>query len=222
MGMSQDKWREHMRKEYEIGYYCEICNKYCLFKDDLEEHMESHATVIVCEEDLEEQIEIECRQCKKTFKSGEEIKRHEDDGKECDKCDKWLCHGLDITKHKKKEQCDQCGEYLCIGMSIERHKKREHGTTREEEKEEVIKNQIEGEMIKNRNDGLECDQWEKWPYDESEPKRHKKKKQRPTRKKENTEEGKKTHEGENKEEGKKTHEGDLRCVECKKKFDSLL
>ena len=165
--MSQDKWREHMREEHEIGYYCEICNKYCLFKDDLEEHMESHATVIAYEEDLEEQTEIECRQCKKTFKSEEEIEKHEDDGKECDQCDKWLCHGLDITKHKKKEQCDQCGEYLCYGMSIERHKKREHGTTREEEKEEVMKNQIEGEMIKNRNDGQECDQWEKWTCDGS-------------------------------------------------------
>merc|ERR1711873_161848 len=114
--------------------------------------------------------------------------------------------GLEITKHKKKEQCDQCGEYLCIGMSIEGHKKREHGTTREEEKEEVIKNQIEGEMIRNRNDDQECDQWEEWPYDGSKPKRHKKtcdgsdrkkrnkKKRRPTSKKENKEEGKKTHE----------------------------
>merc|ERR1712240_515106 len=183
--------------------------------------MKSHATGIVYEEDLEEQTEIDCRQCKKIFKSEEEIEKHEDDGKECDKCDKWLCHGLDITKHKKKEQCDQCGEYLCIGMSIERHKKREHGTTREEDKEEGMKNQIEGEMIKNRNDGQECDQWEKWPCDGSDPKRHKKicdgsdrkrhkkKKRRPTCKKEN------------KEEDKKTHEDEWRCVECKKKFDSL-
>merc|ERR1712240_918929 len=155
MGMSQDKWREHMRKEYEIGYYCEICNKYCLFKDDLDEHMESHAMVIVYEEDLEEQIEIEGRQCKKTFKSEEEIEKHEDNGKECDKCDKWLCHRLEITKHKKKEQCDLCGEYLCIGMSIERHKKREHGSNKKEG------TKIQGEMIQNRNNGKECDQREK-------------------------------------------------------------
>ena len=60
-------------------------------------------------------------------------------------------------------------------MSIERHKKREHGTTREEEKGEAMENQIEGEMIKNRNDGQDCDQREKWQYDGSKPKRHKKK-----------------------------------------------
>merc|ERR1712240_32820 len=27
--MCQDKWREHMREEHEIGSYCEICNEYC-------------------------------------------------------------------------------------------------------------------------------------------------------------------------------------------------
>ena len=92
-----------MREEHEIGNYCEICNEYCLFKDDLEEHMESHITRIAYEKDLEEHTEIECRQCKKIFKSEDEIEKHEDDGKECDKCDKWLCHGLETTKHKKKE-----------------------------------------------------------------------------------------------------------------------
>merc|ERR1711955_116303 len=142
---------------------------------------ESRITGIRYEEDLEEYMEIECRQCKKIFKSEDEIEKHEDDGKECDKCDKWLCHGLDITKHKKKEQCDQCGDYLCYGMSIERHKKRKHGTTSEKEKEEVIKNQIEGETIKNRNDSQECDQWEKWSCDGSNRKRHKKKEHKPTR-----------------------------------------
>merc|ERR1712240_6159 len=52
--MCKEKWREHMRKKHEIGHYCELCNEYCLFKDDLEEHMESHVTEIACEEDLEE------------------------------------------------------------------------------------------------------------------------------------------------------------------------
>merc|ERR1712240_727282 len=173
--MWQDKWREHMREEHEIGNYCETCNEYCLFKDDLEEHMESHITETVYEKDLEEHTEIECRQCKKIIESEGEIEKHEDEGKECDKCDKWLCHELDITKHKKEEQCDQCGEHLCHGMSIERHKKREHGTTREEGKGETMENQIEGEIIKDRNDGQECDQWEKWQYDGRKPKKHKKK-----------------------------------------------
>ena len=152
---------------------------------------------------MEEYTEIECRQCKKIFESEDEIEKHEDDGRECDKCDKWLCHGLDITKHKKEEQCDLCGEYLCRGMSIERHKKREHGTTGEEEK-----GGIPGEMIKDKNDGQECDKWEKWQYDGSKSKihkenydgdnrkRHKKKKQKSTGKKGNKEGDKKNHEKE--------------------------
>merc|ERR1711873_216440 len=94
---------------------------------------------------MEEYMEIECRQCKKLFESEDEIEKHEDDGRECEK---WLCHGLDITKHKKEEQCDLCGEYLCRGMSIETHKKREHGTTGEEEKGGMT-----GEMIKDMNNG---------------------------------------------------------------------
>ena len=155
--------------------------------------MESHVTEIACEEDLEEHTEIECRQCKKIFKSEDEITKHEDDGEECDQCERWLCHGLNITKHKKEEQCDQCGEYLCYGMSLAGHKKRKHGTTSEEEKEEVMKNQIEGEMIENRNNGQEYDQWEKWTRDGSDQKRQKKKEHKHTHKKESREEDKKTH-----------------------------
>merc|ERR1712112_298267 len=127
-------------------------------------------------------MEIECRQCKKIFESEDEIEKHEDDGREC-------------------EQCDLCGEYLCHGMSIERHKKREHGTTGEEEK-----GGITGEMIKDKNDGQECEKWEKWQYDGSKSKihkenydgynrkRHKKKKQKSTGKKGNKEGDKKNHE----------------------------
>ena len=113
-----------------------------------------------------------------------------------------------MTEHKKREQCDQCGEYLCYGMSIERHKKRKHGTASEEEKEEVMKNQIEGEMIENRNDGQECDQWEK---------EHKHTHQKESRKKEH----KHTHQKESRKENKKNHEMERRCVECKEKFESL-
>ena len=94
-------------------------------------------------------------------------------------------------------------------MSIERHKKRKHGATSEEEKEEVMKNQIEGEMIKNRNDGQECDQWEKWTCDGSDRKRQKKKEHKHTQRKES------------RKENKKNHEMERRCVECKEKFESL-
>ena len=37
---------------------------------------------------MEEYTEIECRQCKKIFESEDEIEKHEDDGRECEKCDK--------------------------------------------------------------------------------------------------------------------------------------
>merc|ERR1712081_34396 len=93
---------------------------------------------------------------------GDEITKHEDDGKECDQCERWLCYG----------------------MSIERHKKRKHGTTSEEGKmEEVTENQKEGEIIKNGNDGQECDQCGKWICDGMGLKRHKKKEQKPPPKK---------------------------------------
>ena len=58
-----------------------------------------------------------------------------------------------------------------------------------------MKNQTEEEMIKKRNDGQECDQWEK--------------------------EHKHTHQKESRKENKKNHEMERRCVECKEKFESL-
>ena len=154
--------------------------------------------------------ELEYRQCKKRFKSEEEITKHEDDGQECDQCEGWLCHGLNMTKHKKEEQCDQCGEYLCYGMSLARHKKRKHGTTSEEgKKEEVTENQTEEEIIENGNDGQECDQCGKWICDGMSLKRHKKKEHKPTREKES------------KEEDMETHGTEMGCVECNEKFKSL-
>jgi len=84
-----------------------------------------------------------------------------------------------------------------------------------------MENQIERDMSKNRNDGQECDQWEKWQYDERKPKRHKKKcdgsDQKRHRKKKRRSTGKK----ENKGGDKKTHGNEWRCVEGKKKCDSL-
>ena len=137
-----------MKEKHRIGFYCEQCDEYCLFKEDLEEHMESHVTEVECEEDSEE---IECRQCKKKFKSEEEITKHEDDGQECNQCEVWLCQGLNMIEHKKNR----------------------HGTTSEEEKkEEVTENPVmeieceqcymtfetEEEIIEHENDGQECDQ----------------------------------------------------------------
>merc|ERR1711873_104400 len=94
--------------------------------------------------------------------------------------------GLEITKHKKKEQCDLCGEYLCIGMSIERHKKREHGSDKKEDKEKGTK--IQRQMIQDKNKSQEYEKWQydgnnsknqKGIYDGDNRKRHKKKQQNP-------------------------------------------
>ena len=67
-----------MKEKHGIGNYCELCNEYCLFKDDLEEHMESHETEVAYEEDQEEYLE-ECCQCKKIFKSEEESTKQTSD-----------------------------------------------------------------------------------------------------------------------------------------------
>merc|ERR1712243_112751 len=94
--------------------------------------MDSHATEIECEEDLEEHTEIECVQCKEKFESENEITKHEYDGQECDQCEEWLCYGTSLARHKKREQCDQCAEWLYYGRSQAKHKKREHEITSEE------------------------------------------------------------------------------------------
>jgi len=137
----QETWREHMKEKHGIGFYCEQCNWYCLFEEQLDEHMDFHVTEIEyeedlekhtefedvecnkkfefeeqleepmdfhvmeieCEEDLEEHTEIECVQCNEKFESEDEISEHEDDGQECDQCGKWLCYGISLKRHKKKE-----------------------------------------------------------------------------------------------------------------------
>ena len=83
-----------MKEKHRIGFYCEQCDEYCLFQEELEEQMDSHATEIECEEKLEEYTEIECVQCKEKFGSEDEITEHEDDGQECDQCGKWICDGI--------------------------------------------------------------------------------------------------------------------------------
>merc|ERR1712240_482198 len=66
--LCQEMWREHMKEKHRIGFYCEQCDEYCLFEEELEEHMDSHVTEIEYEEDLEEHTEIECLQCKEKFR----------------------------------------------------------------------------------------------------------------------------------------------------------
>ena len=36
----QETWKEHMKEKHKIGFNCEQCNEYCLFEEQLEEHIE--------------------------------------------------------------------------------------------------------------------------------------------------------------------------------------
>merc|ERR1711873_380466 len=60
-----------MREKHRIGFYCELCSEYCLFQEELEEHMETHVMETEYEEKLEDNTEIECVQCKQKFESKE-------------------------------------------------------------------------------------------------------------------------------------------------------
>merc|ERR1712240_564075 len=73
-----------------------------------------------------------------------------------------------------------------------------------------METQTEGEIIENGNDGQECDQCGKWICDGTGLERHKKKEHKHTRKKES------------KEEDMETHRTEMRCVECKEIFESLV
>merc|ERR1711873_104411 len=90
MRVNYERTYEHMKKKHRIGFYSEQCDEYCLFQEELEEHMDSHVT------------EIECVECNKKFESVDKVIEHENEG-ECDQCGKWLGCGTNLGKHKKKE-----------------------------------------------------------------------------------------------------------------------
>merc|ERR1712240_893339 len=147
-------WREHMKERHRIGFYCEHCDEYCLFEEELEEHMDSHVTEIECEEDLEEHTEIECVQCKEKFGSEDEITEHEDDGQEFDQYGEWLCYGTSLARDKKREH------EITSEEGSEKEDMETHGTEIEcvecNEKFESV-----DKVIEHENEG-ECDQCGKW------------------------------------------------------------
>merc|ERR1712115_337314 len=107
----QDMWKEHMKDKHGIGFNCEQCDEYCLFEEQLEEHIE--------EEHMEDEEHIEptgfeCVECNEIFESVIKVIEHENKG-ECDQCGKWLGCGTNMEKHKKKEH-----EY--IELEIESHR----------------------------------------------------------------------------------------------------
>merc|ERR1712240_532348 len=156
-----------MREKHRIGFHFELCNEYCLFQEELEEHMETHVTETECEEKLEEYTEIECLQCKQKFESEDEITEHEESGQECDLCEEWLCDGTSLAKHKKREH----------EMTSEEGNKEEEMETPVMEIECMQCNmtfESEEEIIEHENDGQECYQCGKWICDGISLKTHKK------------------------------------------------
>ena len=107
-----------MKEKHGIGFYCEQCNEYYLFKKQMEEHMDFHVTEIECEEELEDHMEFECVKCNEKFESVDKVIEHENDG-QCDQCGKWLGCGTNLGKHKKKEHEITSGE----GIEKEENKK---------------------------------------------------------------------------------------------------
>merc|ERR1712240_902506 len=151
-----------MREKHRIGFYCELCDEYCLFQEELEEHMDSHATETECEEKLEEYTEVECVQCKQKFESEDEIKEHEITSEEgnkeeemetpvmeikCMQCNMTFESEEEIIAHENDaKECDQCGKWICDGISLKRHNKKEHEITRQKgNKEEDM--EIDGTKI---------------------------------------------------------------------------
>merc|ERR1711867_127077 len=95
----QDMWKEHMKDKHRIGFNCEHCDEYCLFEEQLEEHME--------EEHMEDEEYIEpsgfqCVECNEFFESVDKVIEHENEG-ECNQCGKWLGCRTNMEEHKKKE-----------------------------------------------------------------------------------------------------------------------
>ena len=71
-----------MKEKHRIGFNCEQCNEYCLFEEQLEEHIE--------EEHMEDEEHIEpngfeCVECNENFESVDKVIEHEYEG-ECDQC----------------------------------------------------------------------------------------------------------------------------------------
>ena len=95
----QEIWKEHMKDKHGIGFNCQQCNEYCLFEEQLEEHIE--------EEHMENEEHMEpsgfqCVECNEFFESVDDVIDHENEG-ECDQCGKWLGCGKNMQIHKQKE-----------------------------------------------------------------------------------------------------------------------
>ena len=90
---------KHMKEKHRIGFNCEQCNEYCMFEEQLEEHIEEEHM------ESEEHMEpsgFECVECNEFFESVDKVIEHENEG-ECDQCGKWLGCGTNMEKHKKRE-----------------------------------------------------------------------------------------------------------------------
>merc|ERR1711867_419351 len=103
----QDMWKEHMKNKHRIGFNCEHCNEYCLFEEQLEEHIE--------EEHMEDEEHIEpsrfeCVECNEFFESVDKViehKKKENESRE-----------LKIESHRGTQA--SCAETLYTGTTSEK------------------------------------------------------------------------------------------------------
>merc|ERR1712240_731204 len=101
---SKDEITEHE----ESGQECDLCEEWLCDGTSLAKHKKKEHEITSEEGNKEEEmetpvIEIECVQCNMTFESEEEIIEHENYGQECDQCGKWICDGISLKRHNKKE-----------------------------------------------------------------------------------------------------------------------
>ena len=134
-----------MKEKHGIGFYCEQCDEYCLFEEELEEHMEIHVTEIECVECNEK---FECVECNEKFESVDKVIEHENEG-ECDQCGKWLGCGTNLGKHKKREH-----EITSEEGSKEEENKRDSSEDKEkgEDKDDRVNGDDEGENFESNDE----------------------------------------------------------------------
>merc|ERR1712240_193210 len=101
---SEDEITEHE----ESGQECDLCEEWLCDGTSLAKHKKREHEITSEEGNKEEEMEtpvmeIECMQCNMTFESEEEIIEHENDSQECDQCGKWICDGISLKRHNKKE-----------------------------------------------------------------------------------------------------------------------
>ena len=122
--------REHVRKDYGIGFRCDQCNEEFKYDEELEEHMKMNHV-----------MELECIECNEKFTSKDELAEQvrmvhvhtereeckEDMRKEykmCSRCDEMFKDKDDLEEHiwiDHELKCEKCNkQYTCV-VQLEEH-----------------------------------------------------------------------------------------------------